>query len=383
MRSLLALLLPLAAALRAAAGPDVAIEVLARTGRPVPGVGEILAGFQWASIDRDGDVVVPACLGRRLYDGDVACHALLRFAKGKATIVARHGDRAPGTRDGVVFRSFAAPVRLDDGGPLFFEARLEGVGIDENLESFWRTDRSGGIQRAEQAALRSDRFGPARLNDAGQALVHDRHRVPDEIWGPRNGEHALLARVDAPAPGVPGARFAGFEIDTRIDAAGRVAFVGHLRKDEAGVTWENGSGLWVSEPSGELRVRLRRGDIVDGVRLHSFALGAMNDVGDVFVCAFADRRDAPEPFVIVHVDERGVRRIVIAPGSKVAVGGSEERTVVRLTAQGCHGTGDFRGARGINDRSEIPVTARLDDGSQVLLVARVPEAELEVEAPRR
>jgi hypothetical protein len=49
---------------------------------------------------------------------------------------------------------------------------------------------------------------------------------------------------------------------------------------------------------------------------------------------------------------------------------------------GCHGTGDIRGARGINDRSETPVTARLDDGSDVLLVARVADAGLEVETPR-
>ena len=74
---------------------------------------------------------------------------------------------------------------------------------------------------------------------------------------------------------------------------------------------------------------------------------------------------------------------MIAPGSKIAVGATEQRTVVRLTAQGCHGTGEVRGARGINDRSEIAVAARPDDGSDVLLVARVPDAELDVEAPGR
>ena len=130
--------------------------------------------------------------------------------------------------------------------------------------------------------------------------------------------------------------------------AGRVAFVGQLQKDEAGVTWAKGAGLWVSEPSGELHLRLRTGDVVGGLRFTSFGLGAMNDAGDVLVCGLAETSGTQEPFVLVHVDERGNSRIVIAPGSKIAIVPAEQRTVVRLRA-----TGPLAGRRRLNDGDRL------------------------------
>ncbi len=75
---------------------------------------------------------------------------------GSLTLVAREGDHAPGTPDGVLFRpyffvstngSLGTRLVLNDAGQTAFYTELTGAGVDSsNNFGFWATDRSGQLQ---------------------------------------------------------------------------------------------------------------------------------------------------------------------------------------------------------------------------------------------
>ena len=149
-----------------------------------------------------------------------------RFAgtPGAVRLVARTGDHAPGTPDGVRF------------------GVLDGIHLFSD---------SGHV------ALMSPLVGPGVVTDASS-----NHRG---VWVGPPGSLTLLAREADPAPGMPaGVFYAQLQSSIKhMNAQGRVAFRGRVR-GAPGVDFPNNDALWVGSP-GDVTVVAREGDQPPGL----------------------------------------------------------------------------------------------------------------------
>jgi hypothetical protein len=141
-------------------------------------------------------------------------------------LVARRGNQAPGTPDGVKFDVIRAGVRLNDAGQIAFYAVLIGTGVDST-------------------------------NDRG-------------IWLEDSGNMTLVARAGNQAPGTPGgvsySNFSPFEVGTlTLNATGQVAFGAVLTGN--GVDFTNDRGIFVTDVTGATQLLVRTGEqlqVADG-----------------------------------------------------------------------------------------------------------------------
>jgi hypothetical protein len=145
---------------------------------------------------------------------------------GSVVQVAREGDPAPGTPEGVLYRGlpFGEPV-LNDAGQVAFAASLEGNGVTE----------------ANDYAIFSGQFSAP----------------------------SLVARAGSPAPGTPaGVTYASrifgeysFGLITELNVAGQMAFLAPLAGP--GVTEATDAGLFFYDPVLGTRLVVREGDLFD------------------------------------------------------------------------------------------------------------------------
>ncbi len=206
-------------------------------------------------------------------------------------LVAREGDLAPGTPDGVVFALFEG---LPYAGPMFnnsghtaFKAEVSGLTIIPytNSSGIW-SNRSGTLELiagvGDTAPGTPDgvvfgsngyfAFGTPTLNDAGQTAFISVLAGPGidtsnnlGVWSEGGGFLHLVAQRGSTAPGAgEGTVFGSFGDDVKepvINNAGQTAFVSSLTGPLVDST--NNIGVWL-EDSGSLHLIARKGDPAPG-----------------------------------------------------------------------------------------------------------------------
>ncbi|MDJ0610616.1 MAG: PKD domain-containing protein, partial [Kiloniellales bacterium] len=258
------------------------LEVLVATGDPAPGTapGVVFSSFGTPVTNASGQV---AFFGVVDGPGVFSSNRLGIWgpgAIGALDLLARSGNQAPGTPPGTVFSSFSTPL-INAAGQVAFLGLLTGSGVHgSNRFGIWGPDASGALGLLARAGDRApgtndvfSTFSSLLLNEAGQVAFRGslpRGQGPFGglrrdfgIWGPdASGALGLLALEDARAPGTaPGAVFSAFG-DPVLNAAGQVAFVGILTG--SGVHGSNRFGIWGSDTMGALDLLVRAGDEAPG-----------------------------------------------------------------------------------------------------------------------
>lgn len=200
------------------------------------------------------------------------------------------GDPAPGTDDGVVFLGsgiggtdggFSPPI-LNNFGQVAFFARLIGSSPIGNNRGIWAEEddlelslivRQGDPAPGIKNVSFSMTIENLLFNDAGQVAFIDQlsgaaFGENRAIWlhSPDSG-FSLVAREGNPAPGTSaGVNFDDFADDFGIidvmamNNLGQVAF----RSDLTGaVNGSNDRGIWATDLSGNLKLVVRTGDLLD------------------------------------------------------------------------------------------------------------------------
>jgi len=195
-----------------------------------------------------------------------------------------------GVTPGVGF-GYEPPVLNDAGQVAFtnsFEIWSEGSG---SLTRVARVgDHAPGTPDGVRFGALGNGFVPVVLNDATQtAFLADVPFGARSILSDRSGSLALVMRAGSQALGLPsGVNFTGVLTSYPVlNNAGQVAFGGSLVG--SGVDSTNSRGIW-SEGSGTLAMVARAGDHApgapDGVNFRSFYTFVLNDAGQTAFGAF-------------------------------------------------------------------------------------------------
>jgi hypothetical protein len=260
-----------------------ALSLVARAGSPAPGTP---VGVSFGSIETLRPVLNQA--------GQIAFHATLAGSgvnstnnesiwsdrSGSLAPVARGGDHAPGTLDGVYFRAFrfSGPssnerLALNNHGHSAFHATLIGSGINAtNDAGIWSEGagtlalvaRSGSQAAGTASGVNFNELSYPVLNDAGQTAFQASlagsgvdATNSEGVWLTVSGNLTLIARDGDHAPGtLDGVNFGGAGAPSRfqpqLNDAGQVAFHASLT--------DGGSGIWATDRSGALQLVARTGD---------------------------------------------------------------------------------------------------------------------------
>jgi len=193
---------------------------------------------------------------------------------GTLTLVARKGSPAPGTSTGVNFNSLNVPV-INREGRTAFHASLtstSGDGIwSESSGTLSLIARTGFAANGLGSGITFSSFGnvPA-LNDLGQTAFRAFLAGPGvnslndgSVWREDSGVLSLIVREGAPAPGTAtGVTFSDFNFTFPIlNNASQIAFSGTLTGTTINST--NDTGLWVTNPAGQLMLIAREGDLFE------------------------------------------------------------------------------------------------------------------------
>jgi hypothetical protein len=203
-------------------------------------------------------------------------------------LIARKGDPAAGTPQGVLFNGFGQTT-LNAAGQVAFHSLLTGVagsGVDaSNNTAIW----SGGPGSLRLVAREGDdapgilgdvEFGDlyARpvINAIGDTTFHSLLRggmvdslTDESIWSEGGGALALVAREGCHAPGTPDGAVFGRGFDGSLSAfeasvlnsVGRVAFLGYVTGN--GILGSSKRGIWAQDGMGVLRLIAREGDLLE------------------------------------------------------------------------------------------------------------------------
>ena len=248
------------------------LALLARTDSPAPGTasGVVFDQLRDLQINRSGqlafDAVLrsgPTLLGSGIWSGDVD----------HLRLVAANNMQAPGLPSGAVSGDVNMPV-LNDAGRTAFVAAIAGPGATEGSQSIWSEGggslallaRSGdrapgtpsGVTYGSHYAGSDTHFPtPPAINNAGRTAfaanltgtgVNDTNA--SGVWVGTPGDVTLVARAGSQAPGVPaGVNFADYRNASPVlNDAGKVAFTWLL--SGTGVDSTNNAGIWAGEPGG-------------------------------------------------------------------------------------------------------------------------------------
>lgn len=197
---------------------------------------------------------------------------------GTLSLVARGGDRAPATPNGVLYRDFGSPV-LNSSGQTAFRARTIGNGIpNPKRDGIWSEglgsldlvarehEPAPGTTNGEVFNSVGHYSSITLLSDSGHtafggSLIGGGADPSNRrgIWSNGTGSTALVARGGEQAPGTPpGVRFGGILGTETINSAGHTAFSAFLSGGDVG------RGIW-SDRSGSLGANVLEGDQVPGL----------------------------------------------------------------------------------------------------------------------
>jgi hypothetical protein len=190
------------------------------------------------------------------------------------SLVAREGDPAPGTANGVKFGSLDSLV-MNGAGNLAFQAGLTGSGIGTLNDAGLWTGPEGHLHLVVQkgapatgtpVSVKFDGFSEVHLTDAGQVVFLARltgagvSATNDSgIWLSQGAGLALIVREGDLAPAAQANVTFGPFHGLVLPAGGGVAFAVDLAGN---VTTENDSGIWATDPAGHLHRLAQEGDWV-------------------------------------------------------------------------------------------------------------------------
>jgi hypothetical protein len=279
---------------------------------------------------------------------------------GNLELVARQGNHAPGTPDGVNFGNFWPGLALNKFGQTAFGGFLTGSGVDATNDWGLWSEGSGSLKLVARSGSQAPGmpdgavftggfglFGPA-FNNAGQtAFVNfvtggGVDATNDYgIWSESSGSLALVAREGDQAPGTPsGVNFGNFS-ETPLNDAGEIAFTASLAG--AGVDSTNNRGLWSGAP-GSLALVARTGDHApgteDGVVFRSFT-NVVSNTGPSWMFNAAGQTAFNAQLIgsdgvsagsgIWATDRSGVLQLVARRGDLLEVAPGDFRTTTGVT----------------------------------------------------
>lgn len=230
---------------------------------------------------------------------------------GPPTLLAREGDAAPGTGNGVNYRAsnsaFETPLINGAGQPTFI-GKLNGTNVDPtNNLGIWSVDattgapvlvvRTGDTAPGTGPGINYSDFLGLVVNRAGQNAftgiltgtgVSGFNKNDTGIWttDANSTVPELLVRAGDAAPGTrPGVNYRHFFGGPVMNGVGQIAFRGGLTGIGV-ISSENGSGIWITQPTTEIpSLVVREGDAAPGTGpgVNFIALGApaFNDAGQI------------------------------------------------------------------------------------------------------
>ncbi len=252
-------------------------------------------------------------------------------AHDKLALVARTGDRAPGTAG----RAFA---RFQPAGAKPFPGGAYGP-------------------------------VPSRAGDIAFHAIVDAGGRPAEagIWASSGGNLAMVALTGEVAPGAEGRSFAWFDY-LSLNAWGQVAFLAGLDQADAG-----NQGIWAGFP-GLLLPVARSGEVAPGTggqTFKSFKFGPLfNNSGEVAFFASLNGSHSGG----LWAGTPGKLALIVRAGDLIEVGPGNFRTVESVSM--LEGGGNEQAGRSrMNDAGQIMFAARFVDGSNgVFQAAPLPAA---------
>ena len=287
-------------------------------------------------------------------------YAVYSEGLGSVAPVARLGDRAPGTPEGVIFGDgshLLSSAAIGGAGQTPMKAYLSGPGVipglGGNAQGIW----SGGPGSLELIARAGDpapglgegvnfhTFSTALttiINGAGQTAFFAKLIGPDvdlanegSIWSEGSGSLTMVAREGSHAPGTAeGVNFFNLLPGAMLNGAGRTAFAASLVGP--GVNPTNNRGVW-SEGSASLALVARTGSpapgTAPGVTFVSIFPGPVtNGAGQIAFTAWliGEGVDGSNHFGVWAEDRTGTLTLIIRAGDQLEVAPGEVRTVSRL-----------------------------------------------------
>ncbi|MCH8824207.1 MAG: hypothetical protein IH984_11955 [Planctomycetes bacterium] len=337
------------------------LNLVARTGTQAPGLpaGVNFAVLRGPVLNDAGQTAFSSFLEGPGVDA-TNDFAVWSEGLGSVALVARLGDQAPGTPEGVVFGdgfNRLSSWAVGGAGQTPMQAYLSGPGVipgtGGNAQGIW----SGGpgslelVARAGDPApglgegVNFDRFSSALttiINGAGQTSFFAYLIGPDvdstndqSIWSEGSGSLVMVARKGSHAPGTAkDVNFFRLIPGAMLNGAGQTAFVAYLIGP--GVDQTNNSGVW-SEGSGSLELVAREGSpapgTAEGVIFSSIFPGPVtNAAGQVAFTASLTGKgvDGSNNFGVWAEDRNGLLTLVIREGDRIEVAPGDVRTVLRV-----------------------------------------------------
>jgi hypothetical protein len=377
------------------------LALVARDGLPAPGTPEgvnhsfsLLRDFPFfPDLPKLNDVGQVSFLGNLTGSGINYTNdwGIWSEASGNLALVARGGDPAPGTPNGVNYDSFFYQTGFNDAGQSVFFAILTGSGVDpSNDHGIWTTGsgapklvvRSGSPAPGTPSGVNfQSLFGNVSFNNAGRVAFEGflTGEGVDEtnnqgLWSEGSGSLELVARRGSPAPGTPsGVNFDEFlfSVFPVLNDAGQTAFRANLTGP--GVTFTNDQGIW-SDGLGSLALVARTGSPApgtpSGVRFAELHLPALNSEGQT---AFRGNLtgsgiNSNNDRGIWATDESGALQLIARKGSQLEVAPGDFRTISDLDFVSASGNGDGR-ASGLNNSGQLVFWARFTNGTQGVFVS--------------
>ena len=186
-------------------GAPGSLRVAASAGTSVPGTasGVNFTGFGEDTINASGKVAFSAGVSgpgvvSGANDGGIWSEGL-----GQLNLVARKGDKAPGTPAGVAFSTFFSPILNADGQTAFY-GRLTGPGVNStNNEGIWAQDLSGQLHLIARDGDMLE-LSPTDFRQITQILVPTGYeRSPGGLSGLNDaGQFAFYAKFNGANAGV-------------------------------------------------------------------------------------------------------------------------------------------------------------------------------------
>ena len=199
------------------------VQLVARTGDHAPGapVGANFNSISVPTLNTAGKTVFVARLGGSGVDA-TNDSGIWSDTAGVSSLVVREGSRAPGTSEGVVFRSHDDPNDPGEFQPAFIQPVLNSAG----QTSFFGTLSGGDVNGTNGKGL----------------------------WSESSGSLELVARTGSHAPGTAADVSFVSMFGLAMNAAGQTALKAH-----AGVNSIDFSGLWATDVNGTLQLVARTG----------------------------------------------------------------------------------------------------------------------------
>jgi len=359
-------------------GPVGAPRLVAREGEAAPGTPDGVRYVVLQSGLRDlndrGDVAFSGQLTGAGVDSSNDS-GLWAGPRGAVQLVAREGERAPGTGGNVSYGSFQfGVITVNNSGQTVFENGLtNGVNASNNHAIFYGPpgDVRLAVRLGQQAAglPAGARYESARtptINDAGHIAFTGVAGGNSAIWAGAPDALQLVAYGGTQAPGAPEGVTYYLMGPALLSSSGGIAFTSGLRGPGTG---DNDAGLFAGT-AGSVSLVARTGDAAPGtepgVRFDDPENFAINGAGQVvFQSPLTGQglTDANDRGIWAFDPAAGLA-LVVREGEPFDVGGGELRTIREL---------QFVGREGLTDAGRFGFAATFTDGSAGVFVTVVPE----------